>query len=86
MEAESVETDIGAFDIERELREVERDLSVGEKDLGFAIQKLTNKLDNTLPVSKPLHSLALFRELPYDLNSGDSFVYTNYLKRKGPNM
>ena len=86
MEAESVETDIGAFDIERELREVERDLSVGEKDLGFAIQKLTNKLDNTLPVSKPLHSLALFRELPYDLNSGDSWFYTNYLKRKVPNI
>ena len=37
MEAKSVETDIGAFDIERELREVERDLSVGEKDTGFAI-------------------------------------------------
>ena len=48
MEAESVETDMGAFDIERELREVERDLSVGEKDLRIAISKLTNKLNNTL--------------------------------------
>ena len=86
MEAESVETDIGAFDIERELREVERDLSVAEKDLRIAISNLTNKLDNTLPNSRPLHRLALFRELPYDLNSGYSCVYTNYLKKKVPNI
>ena len=33
-----------------------------------------------------MHSLALFREFPYDLNSGDSCVYTNYLKRKVPNI
>ena len=44
------------------------------------------KLNNTLPVSKPLHSLALFREFPYDLSSGDSCVYTNYLKKKVPNI
>ena len=64
MEKESVETDIGAFVIERELREVERDMSVGEKVLRIEITNLTNKLINTLPVSKLLHSLALFKELP----------------------
>ena len=41
---------------------------------------------NEISKTDEIKIIALFRELSYDLNSADSFVYTNYLKRKVPNI